>query len=197
MSNTTSPWHVVRTWTNGSKAEVDLISGPAEFVIRKRYRMGRVAGTAMVREYLGLKLLQHLEIVPKVVQFLPLRRQLSISFIKGDRVLEWVMARYGEPDVDLASFASFHGLDERHDIRDAFQRFRSAQEPEAVRLKRAIVDSYAKLHRWHCVHGDPSPRNLLYDGCTVYLIDFDHWRPSVAAAKIDGRTLQRWYGVPQ
>ena len=186
---------VLRSWTHGAKADVDLVDGARGRVIRKRYRPGPTALAAMMREYLALKALQGLNIVPKVIDFLPLHRQLSISFLAGERLLEWVLARYGGPGLDLASFANFHGLDEREDIRVAFRRFRESSATEAVGLRDAITDSYRRLHLRRCVHGDPSPRNLLYDGRVVYLIDFDHWRPSLAPGKIDSVALQRWYGI--
>ena len=185
----------MRTWTNGSKAEVDLVSQNGGFFIRKRYRPGVVPGMAMAREYLGLKALQGLEFVPQLVTFRPMRRELSISFLDGDRVLEWVLGRYGPAGLDLNSFTSFHGLDERQDIQEAFERFRRSEESEAVQLRQAIGRSYGELHRRHILHGDPSPRNLLYDGRIVYVIDFDHWRPSLTPEKIDGRSLKRWYGL--
>jgi len=195
MSHTEDRGTVVRTWTNGSKADVDLVSLPDRRIIRKRYRAGVVPRTAMFREYLGLKMLQGLEFVPSVVEFLPFERQLAMSFLEGQRVLEWVLERFGAPGIDLEFFASFHGLNEREDIKEAFARFRSSTAPEAQRLRQDIARSYTALHRRRVIHGDPSPRNLLYDGKLVYLIDFDHWRPSAAPAKIDGRAIQNWYGI--
>jgi tRNA A-37 threonylcarbamoyl transferase component Bud32 len=122
-------------------------------------------------------------------------RRLLLSYIPGERLLEWVLRRYGDQGLDLAEFASLHGIRTNDRVQRAFERFRAASDPEATALRNAIVDTYRRLHRTSFLHGDPGPRNIIYDGERAHLIDFDHTRPSLAPARVDSRALQRWYGV--
>jgi serine/threonine protein kinase len=187
---------VLGAWTNGHKAEVYLVEDAAGGqMIRKCYRRGFFV--TMLRECLVLRCLRRLDFVPKVIRLEPMRRVLVMSNMRGVRVLEWVLLRHGGPGVDIDKFASFHGLEVNEDVAAAFERFRQAGDPASLALRRAIWDSYGKLHRAGFVHGDPSPRNLVYDGRQVCLVDFDHSRPSLDPASIDFPRLQRWYGTAQ
>jgi Ser/Thr protein kinase RdoA (MazF antagonist) len=184
----------VASWTNGSQAEVHLLEDEeGTRTILKCYRAGKT--TVMLRELLALRWLGRLAVLPRVLDYDLRGRTLQLSYIAGDRVLEWVLDRFGEPGLDLQAFASSDGLETNPAIDSAFRRFRGSSDPEASALKAAITQTYRQLHRTSFVHGDPSPRNIIYDGGRAFLIDFDHTRPSLAPARIDSRALSRWYGI--
>jgi tRNA A-37 threonylcarbamoyl transferase component Bud32 len=181
---------------NGAKADVHLIEdGSGSRSVRKCYRRGFVL--PMLREYLALSYLSRsgVGILPRVLDFHPLRREIVLSYLPGERVLEWVLKRYGRPDLELEAYKSFHGLDTNPDVAQAFQRFRDSKDRESLSLKAALITSYRVLHARRFVHGDPSPRNLIFDGTVVYLIDFDHSRPSLDPAGVDFVSIRRWYGL--
>jgi tRNA A-37 threonylcarbamoyl transferase component Bud32 len=161
--------------------------------VLKCYRPGKRG--VLVRELLALRYLSRLSVVPQVLSCALKARTLLLSYIPGDRVLEWVLNRYGDRDLDLAQFASCHGLQTNEQVQRAFARFRAAPDPEAIALRGAIVETYRILHRTGFLHGDPGPRNIIYDGQRANLIDFDHTRPSFAPARVDSRALRRWYGI--
>lgn len=149
----------------------------------------------MLREFLVLSYLSHLNILPRVLAFHLGRREMVLSYLPGERVLEWVLRRYGDPALDLETFKSVHGLESNPTVDRAFHRFRESQDQESVELKTAIKASYRLLHGKGFVHGDPSPRNLIFNGRAVYLVDFDHSRPSLDPAAVDFKALRRWYGL--
>jgi hypothetical protein len=45
------------------------------------------------------------------------------------------------------------------------------------------------------LHGSTDPRNAIYDGNQVFIIDFDHARPSLNPGKFDYPQLSWWYGL--
>jgi serine/threonine protein kinase len=190
---------VVTSWTNGQKAVVHLMrdrSGAK--LIAKVYRPGFFA--AMLREYVAAKYVASmLSIVPRVLGFHPWRKEIYFSYIAGQRVLEWVLQRFGH-NVILVDFQSFHGIDPPHHVHpqvvDAFARFRRSTSEESLRLKAAIAASYSSLHRIGILHGSADPRNVIYDGEKVFIIDFDHARPSFNPEKIESTSLAYWYGSP-
>jgi len=189
---------VVTSWTNGRKAVVHLLENMnGDKVIMKVYRPGFLM--TMIREYFMTRYLSgRLSGSPRVIGFKPWRKTLFLSYVNGQRVLEWVLERFGEADLKLADFQSFHGLDpDRLDGRvdRAFRRLRESRSEEARRIKDAIRASYATLHRCYILHGSPDPRNMIYDGDRVSIIDFDHTRLSLDPAKIDYRGLEYWYGL--
>lgn len=185
---------VLESWTNGSMADIYLTQNECgEKAVRKCYRSGFLH--ALMREYLTLTYLSRLPIVPRIVQVRILHRELILSYLPGVRVLEWVLKNYGDPRLDLRKYHSYHGLETDQDIDRAFCRFRNSHDTTGSALKGAISSSYAMLHGTGFTHGDPSPRNLIYDGELVYLIDFDHARPSPGPGQIDRRSLERWYAV--
>jgi hypothetical protein len=188
---------VITSWTNGQKAVVQLLEkSTGEKFIRKAYRPGFTA--AMFREYVAARYVaSKLSIVPKVLGFRPWRGELYFSYIPGQRVLEWVLQRFGG-DVTLSEFQSFHGLNPPNHVEprvaDAFARFRQSTSEEAQGLKEAIRTSYSNLHRVGILHGSADPRNVIYDEHCVFIIDFDHARPSFKAAELDYKSLTYWYG---
>lgn len=186
---------VVSSWTNGRMANVYLVEEESgRRVIRKRYK--RRFLLAMVREYLATVYLTHwLDITPRVLSFGLISGELVLSHMPGVRVLEWVLARYGDPDLRIEDFQSFHGLDTNATVAEAFRRFRDCRSPEAVRLKQAISRSYAALHRTWFVHGGADPRNIIYDGERVFIIDFNQSRPSLNPQQFERACLCRWYGI--
>ena len=185
---------VVTKWTNGSKAEVCLLEDKAgKRRIKKRYR--RQFSRPMLRELFALLYVSRLRVTPYVIKFSLIKGEFELSYIEGERVLEWVLARYGDHGTDLAEFESFHGLETNSVVARAFERFRDSSEPRSVALREAIRISYAKLHGRHILHGDSSPRNLIYDGHKVHLIDFDRSRVCRDPASIEFGNLQRWYGI--
>lgn len=187
-------WDTVTEWTNGSKADVYLIrSKDGARAIRKCYR--RRLLRPILQEYVSLRYLAKTGIVPEILRFSLRRAEFVLSFIEGQRVLEWVVERFSEPDTDLDQFRSFHGLDSNPIVTAAFDKFRNATDEDSVRLRAAIVATYSKFHAAHYLHGDPSPRNLIYNEDKVFLIDFDHSRPSLNPEAIDFIKLSRWYGV--
>jgi tRNA A-37 threonylcarbamoyl transferase component Bud32 len=186
---------VVCSWTNGRKAIVYLVElESGQRMVLKRYRVRFLA--TMVREYLLTTYLSHrLDITPKVVAFKPFSRELVVEFIPGERVLEWVLARYGDNGIRLEEFRSYDYLDTCNIVGNAFRRFRSSESPEAIRLKQAIRESYGLLHRTGCVHGSADPRNIIYDSKRVFIIDLDHARPSLNPRSLENRSLSKWYGI--
>src|SRR5207253_11420435 len=100
---------VVTSWTNGQKAIVHLLENDiGEKLILKRYRPG--FPVTMFREYAVARYVaRRLSVVPRVIGFRPWRRELYFSYISGQRVLEWVLQRFGG-NVALSDFQSFHGL---------------------------------------------------------------------------------------
>jgi serine/threonine protein kinase len=186
---------VLTSWTNGHKAVVHLVQDNAgSEMIVKIYRPGFLL--PMFREYAAATYAaRRLSVVPRVVAFRPLRRELYFSYVRGARVLEWVLARFGH-QVNLTEFQSFHGLDLHPQVADAFTRFRRSTSDESLRLKAAIATSYASLHRIGMLHGSADPRNIIYDERRVFIIDFDHARPCFNAAKVEAASLSYWYGLP-
>ena len=188
---------ILCSWTNGRKALVLLVEDPrGRKAIVKRYRTRFVA--TMLREYFVTKhLAQRLQIVPRVLGFQILRRQIVLSYVEGQRLLEWVLQRYGDPGLELQAFQNYGYLETCSIICRAFGRFRQATDPSAVKLKQAIRQSYAALHRSGFVHGSADPRNVIYDGHAVHIIDFDHSRPRLPSEKPDQRGLAQWYGLTE
>lgn len=186
---------IVCSWTNGRKTNVYLVEEESgKKVIRKRYKRGFLL--TMVREYLATVYLAHrLDITPRVVSFGPVSGELVLSYLPGVRVLEWVLTRYGDPDLRIEDFQSFHGLDTNRSVAEAFRRFRDCASPEAVRLRQAISLSYAALHRTWFVHGGADPRNVIYDGERVFIIDLNQSRPSLNPQRFERASLCRWYGI--
>jgi len=182
------------SWTNGRKANVYLVESTCGTkVILKCYRTRFIA--TLVREYLCTKYLSHrLAITPKVLGFNPRSRQLILSYIPGERVFEWVLARFGTEGIRIEDFRSYDYLDTCKIVAEAFKQFRSSQLPEALTLKKAIKDSYELLHRTGFVHGSADPRNVIYDGRQVFIIDFDHARPCLSP-KLEYTALSKWYGI--
>ena len=199
MLRTPEDFTTLTSWTNGHKAVVHLLATrPAgRKVILKAYRPGFFA--TMFREYLMTRYIsRRLTIVPSVLDFRPWRRELYLSYLPGQRVLEWVLQRFGGGGLALSDFQSFHGLDPPHRVdsrvSEAFGRFRQSTEAEVHQVRKALRLSYSLLHRIGIQHGNADPRNVIYDGERVFLIDFDHARPSFNPAKIDNHALQYWYG---
>lgn len=188
---------VITSWTNGRKAVVDLVQDQqGSRFIRKVYRRGWRA--RMFREWFMAAFVSSFSSVgPRVLAFRPWRNELFLEFIPGERVLEWVLSRFGEGLV-LAEFQSFHGLRPPNDVdprvADAFRRFQLSTSVEVVQLKAAIKASYGALHRIGVKHGSPDPRNVIYDGKCVFIIDFDNARPSVRPSLSDKGDLEYWYG---
>ena len=188
---------VTTSWTNGQKAVVHLLeNGAGEKLILKVYRSG--FGATMCREYAAARYIgRKLSVVPKVLGFRPWKRELYFSYIPGQRVLEWVLQRFGG-NVTLSDFQSFHGLNPPSHVdprvAEAFARFRESMSAEAHRLKEAIRSSYSCLHRIGILHGSADPRNAIYDQERVFIIDFDHSRPSFNPQEIDYKSLTFWYG---
>ncbi len=149
----------------------------------------------MLREFIALSYLSSLSILPRVLAFYPLHREMVLSYLPGERVLEWVLKRYGDDGLDLDGFTSFHGIETNQVVDRAFRSFRESTDASSRALKDSIRSSYQILHRTKFIHGDPSPRNLIFDGRIVYLVDFDHSRPSIDPARVDFVALQRWYGL--
>jgi predicted Ser/Thr protein kinase len=188
---------IITSWTNGRKALVHLIENSVgEKRIMKIYRPG--FERVMFREYLAARYVsKRVSVAPRVLSFRPMRRELVYSYIRGQRVLEWVLERLGDTGIELSEFQSFHGLDSNPRVADAFARFRESKCEETERLKQAIRVSYAAIHQIGFLHGSCDPRNIIYDGEKIFLIDFDHARPSLNPAKVDYRSLSRWYGLQQ
>jgi len=195
MSPKPDDLRVVTSWTNGRKAVVQLVEDRAGHkVIMKTYRPGFFL--PMFREYLVTRYVSsRLSIVPRVLAFQPLRKRLCLSFLEGQRVLEWVLQHFGEPGLALSDFQSFHGLATNAKVADAFACFRNSTSHEAQKLKRAVQESYASLHRIGILHGTADPRNVLYDAGRIFIIDFDHARPSLDPGKLDLRALKHWFGI--
>ena len=94
---------VVTSWTNGHKAVVHLVENrTGEKLILKAYRPGFTS--AMFREYVATRYVaRKLSVVPRVLGFRPWRKELYFSYISGQRVLEWVLQRFGD-NVTLSEF---------------------------------------------------------------------------------------------
>jgi len=187
--------NTVCSWTNGRKANVYLIeNGRGRKVILKRYS-ARFFVT-MFREYfLTSYLSRRLDVIPEVLEFNPLRREIVFSYIEGERLLEWVLSRYGKGDYNLEDFHSFNDLSTNTVVVQAFKNFRNSRSSEANQLRRAITESYEMLHKTGFVHGSADPRNIIYNGEHAFIIDFDHSRPSPNPRRIDYQILKEWYGI--
>lgn len=189
---------VITSWTNGQKAVVHLVeNGSGKRLIKKIYRPG-YTGT-MFREYAVSKYLaSRLTIVPHVLDFRPWSKELYFSYLSGQRVLEWVMQRFGD-NADLSRFHSFHGLNPPDyvdpEVAEAFARFRKSSSEEAQQLKDAIRASYFRLHQVGILHGSADPRNVIYEQGQIFIIDFDHARPSSNPTKREAGSLEYWYGI--
>jgi hypothetical protein len=183
------------TWDRGGKAVVHLIEcSSGAKLIRKTYNPRYIAW--MFREcFSAFYLSRRLDVVPHFVSFRPWRRELVVSYIHGQRVLEWVLEHFGQADLDVSEFRNYDGIQQDVRVMEAFDRFRKSTSAEAIKLNRAIIDSYAKLHGLGWQHGSVDPRNLIYDGQCVYIIDFDHARPSLRPTKYDSPALKGWFGT--
>jgi len=142
---------------------------------------------------------RRLSIVPRVLRFKPWRREIWLQYLAGERVLEWVLERFGDPNLKTADFQSFHGVDPPHNVDPrvalAFERFRATTSGEALQLKHAIRESYRSLHGISIKHGSADPRNMLYHEGRIYIIDFDNARPSRRAEQVDYVDLEYWFGL--
>jgi SAM-dependent methyltransferase len=183
------------TWCNGHKAVVHLeefANGWRQVV--KHYKRG--FSWWMWREYLNVSYLgKKLDIVPKLIRFRPWRRELVVTYVAGQRVLEWVLERFGEKGLKMDEFLNFEPMGTDPRVRKAFNLFCRSESAEAVRLKKEISRSYATLHSIGWQHGTCDPRNLIFDGYRVYIIDFDHARPGFSPGRYDFPPLKRWFGV--
>jgi len=190
--NTQNP---ITVWTNGQRAVVKLIeSSQGEKIIYKLYRPGNTIW--MFREYLNMFYLsRRLDIVPKLIKFHPFRKQLVMSFIEGQRVLEWILIHFGPPDISINDYLNFEEMDTDPIILNALSNFRQSTSDKACALKKAILLSYAKLHALKFQHGTSDPRNIIYDGKQVFIIDFDHARPCFDCVKNDNRALMHYFGI--
>ncbi|HEU0046328.1 MAG TPA: lipopolysaccharide kinase InaA family protein [Nitrososphaera sp.] len=186
---------ILCSWNNGQKAVVHLVEcSNGEKQIQKLYKPG-FAGW-MFREYFSIWYVSRwLDIVPKLISFRPWKKELVMSYIPGQRVLEWVLEHFGQPNLDLHEFRNFEAMGRDPRITEAFVRFRESSSVDALGLKTAIKQSYARLHSIGWQHGTSDPRNVLYDGRQAYIIDFDHARPSLSPAKNDYPDLTHWFGI--
>jgi len=183
------------TWTNGRRAVVHLVERSDEKMeIRKVYKPGYFWW--MVREYLNTRYLgARLPVVPRLIRFRPLHRELVVTYIPGQRVLEWVLERFGGPNLRLEEFLNFEQMGSDRRVLEAFGRFRQSTSREAMDLKREVKCSYAMLHGLKWQHGTCDPRNMIYDGHRVHIIDFDHARPGLSPERYDHPALRRWFGI--
>jgi hypothetical protein len=167
------------SWTNGQKAVVHLVELPTgEKRIVKIYKPGFVGW--MFREYLSLRYVsKRLPIIPKLICFRPSQKELVLSYIPGQRVLEWVLQRFGEANLNVEEFLNFEAMGADPRIVEAFVRFRLS----------------ASKHELGWQHGTCDPRNVIYDEQQAYIIDFDHARPSLAPVKYDYPALTQWFGI--
>jgi len=186
---------VLCSWTNGKRAVVNLVQNEAgEKYIHKIYYRGH--SLWMLREYANAKYLSsRLSIVPRLISFHYWHRELVFSYIPGQRVFEWVLERFGDPGLQLDEFLNFEPMYTDERVTSAFAYFRNSSSPEAINLKQAIKESYGELHRIGFQHGTCDPRNIIYDGQRVFIIDFDHARPGLNPGKYDYPELAQWFGV--
>ncbi len=185
----------VCSWTNGEKAVVRLVELPTgEKRIVKVYKPGFIGW--MFREYLSLRYVsKRLSIIPKLICFRPSQKELVLSYIPGQRVLEWVLQRFGEANLNVEEFLNFEAMGTDPRIVEAFVRFRLSASEDASKLKQAIKLSYGRLHELGWQHGTCDPRNVIYDEQQAYIIDFDHARPSLKPIKHDYPALTQWFGI--
>jgi Lipopolysaccharide kinase (Kdo/WaaP) family len=183
------------TWDNGQKAVVRLMeSADGDKLIQKVY--GRRFAGWMLRESISIWYLsKSLEIVPRLIDFKPWKNELIMSYIPGQRALEWVLQRFGPSNLDLSEFLNCPSMERDPRIREAFSQFRKSSSAEATKLKESIRMSYAQLHSLGWQHGASNPRNVIFDGERAHIIDFDHARPSLVPGKYDYPELEQWFGI--
>ena len=150
----------------------------------------------LIREFLILIYLERkLPTIPKVINIDLKNKTMHLTFVEGERALEWVLKRYGTKGLNVAQFKSFHGLDTNPIVASAFAKLKSSTDKNAKCFKKAIKLAYEEFHNLNFAHGDPSPRNLVYDGKIIHLIDFDRTRLSFNPQAIDRKQLSHWYDL--
>lgn len=180
---------VLRTWQS-DYADTHLVQLPSgDRLIRKCYRSPFYL--YFLRETLVMKRLSRLSVVPPLRRTGWLSLELEITWQAGPTVLEWILDRHGQ---DLAPDSENDGSASEA-TAEALQRFRESGDPADEKLRAAIRNAYADLHESRFMHGDPGPQNLIYEGERVYLVDFDHGRPSADPARLDNLQLAQLYGV--
>lgn len=81
----------------------------------------------------------------------------NLSYIPGQRVLEWVLQRFVQPDLQLEVFLNFEAMDTDPRIAEAFRMFRQSTSEDSSMLTRAIKLSYSLLHQLGWQHGTSDP----------------------------------------
>jgi tRNA A-37 threonylcarbamoyl transferase component Bud32 len=183
---------VIASWEHGRHALVQLVQNDDgnRYIVKKyKFKFWRT----MYREAaMTWYLSQRLEFVPKLLHVCVSSNALRLSVVPGTRLREWILEHYAPPGTRSSSS---HLLQSDPVVMAALKRFRTNNDETAVSLKRAITRSYSALHALGWIHGSADPRNMLYDGNKLYIIDFDQARPSWNAVAKESPCLTRWYGI--
>ncbi len=202
----------VRGWTRldvgaGSTAVFGLRDAAGRGWIVKRF--GSVRGFAQERRALGAWLAGRSELggarVPRLRAADPKLAALILERLPGEGVGD----DGGGPEVQRAAgrfLAGLHALASADDdplpIGEALERrarawrTRGALEPELVELVERLgprADQFAGVRRVPC-HRDFAPRNWLWDGERLAVLDFEHARLDLALADLCKLWVDLWSG---
>jgi tRNA A-37 threonylcarbamoyl transferase component Bud32 len=186
---------VLKSWPFGRKALVSLVQdGEGDRYIVKKYRARYFL--TMIREALALSYLaKRHRLIPRLLRIGVFRLDLYISYAEGVRVREWVIDKFVPAGCRDRDQPSPHLLESDPVVMSAFSSFRECKSEESTKLKDAIRRSYRDLHMLGWIHGSADPRNIIYDGTDVYIIDFDHARPCFGPVAKEAPGIESWYGV--
>lgn len=189
---------LLRSWGRGPCATTELREWiPGKKVIVKKY--GEDQSRAMWTEYLALTALRLTHLVPLVIRFMPGQRILVLEWISGVTVLEWVLRKYGLPQAKIEYFSLRKRVKADPEAMQAFEQFKHSTDPGCLKLYEMIRKAYARIHRYHIVHNDVKPANIIIGETNaqvdrIVLVDFERATLRWDAVRRDQKELAFWFG---